>query len=197
MRCNGLVGATPCSDYRRMATPAERRALVFAAAICVLGVGARALRSRDTRPPPSEASVRALDAQIARVDSARKAGRSGTGSAASRGRGRASGDGTRNAKSSSPPKQPILVDVDVADVAAIEGLPWIGPALAARIVENRERCGPFGSIEALTRVNGIGPGTVKRLAPYVTFSGRSSPIGASRTPGCLRAQGVGLGPAAW
>lgn len=192
MRCNGLVDATACSEYRRMATPAERRALFFAAAICLLGVGARMVRARDTRPAPGDAAVRALDAQIARVDSARKAGRSGARVSGSvgRGRGRATSGSSSPPKSSSTPPKPILVDVDVADVAAIEKLPWIGPALAARIVENRDKCGPFGSPDALTRVYGIGPGTVKRLAPYVTFSGRSSPTGAARIPGCQRGPGA-------
>lgn len=186
MRCSGLVDASAYTEYRRMATPAERRALVFAAAICVLGVGARLVRDRDMRPPTDEAAVRALDAQIARVDSARKAGRAGgrSSSRPARGRGRAASAASSQPQSSSPAAKPILVDVDVADAAAIERLPWIGPALAARIVESREKCGSFGSLDALTRVYGVGPGTVKRLAPYVTFSGRSSPTGAARKPGC-------------
>jgi hypothetical protein len=78
------------------------------------------------------------------------------------------------------------VDVDVADVAAVERLPWIGPVLAERIVSSRTRCGPFGSLEGLKRVNGIGEGMIKRLAPYVTFSASSSHMSAA-PPGCSRA----------
>jgi competence ComEA-like helix-hairpin-helix protein len=60
------------------------------------------------------------------------------------------------------------VDVNAADVAELERLPGVGPALARRIVEERECCGPFRSPEDLTRVRGIGPKTRERLEPYVT-----------------------------
>jgi competence protein ComEA len=155
---------------------------VFAAAIAALGMVARVVRARDTRPEPTPPAVRALDAQIALVDSARRSASRGTRNTP-RGAG-ASPKGGRGGGSTPAVREPILVDADVADAAALERLPWIGPALAARIVENRGRCGPFGSIEALTRVNGIGAASVKRLAPHVTFSGRSSPTGASPTQGC-------------
>ena len=59
-----------------------------------------------------------------------------------------------------------------------------GPALAARIIESRERCGPFGSMEELTRVYGIGEGMAKRLAPHVTFSTPSRHKDADRTREC-------------
>jgi competence protein ComEA len=62
------------------------------------------------------------------------------------------------------------VDVDVAPAAELERLPRIGPALARRIVADREANGPFGSLQALTRVRGIGPATARQLAPYVTFT---------------------------
>ncbi|HEX9564443.1 MAG TPA: helix-hairpin-helix domain-containing protein [Gemmatimonadaceae bacterium] len=169
-----------------MPTTAERRALVFAAAIAVLGVVARMARARDARPAPAPESVRALDAQIARVDSARRGGRASTAKA-----GAAVGSGGRSAGAvpRPPASQPAVtpVDLDVADASAIERLPWIGPALAARIVENRERCGAFGSLPQLTRVNGIGEGTTKRLSPYVTFSGRSRPMSAAVGSGCQEA----------
>src|SRR4029434_5649582 len=85
---------------------------------------------------------------------------------------------------SQPQREIAPVDLDTAGVAAIERLPWIGPSLAARIVESRERCGPFGSMEALTRVYGIGEGMAKRLAPHVTFSTPSRPMDATRTATC-------------
>jgi competence protein ComEA len=65
------------------------------------------------------------------------------------------------------------VDLDVATVPEIEALPRIGPALARRIVGNRDSLGAFGSLEALRRVKGIGPATVRLLAPLVTFSGQA------------------------
>ncbi|MBA3673160.1 MAG: helix-hairpin-helix domain-containing protein [Gemmatimonadaceae bacterium] len=64
------------------------------------------------------------------------------------------------------------VDVDRASAAELEALPRIGRTLAARIVANRDSAGPFGSLERLGRVKGIGPAMLALLAPLVTFSGR-------------------------
>jgi len=71
------------------------------------------------------------------------------------------------------------VDLDLATAPEIEMLPRIGPALARRIVANRDSLGPFGSLAALKRVKGMGPASLDRLAPLVTFGGRA----ASRGPG--------------
>jgi competence ComEA-like helix-hairpin-helix protein len=60
-----------------------------------------------------------------------------------------------------------LVDVNRADPEELRALPGIGPALAARIVEERQK-GPFRSVEELSRVAGIGPATVARLRARVT-----------------------------
>jgi competence protein ComEA len=65
------------------------------------------------------------------------------------------------------------IDLDRATAAEIEALPRVGPALARRIVANRDSIGPFGSIEALRRIRGLGPATLKLLAPLVTFSGQA------------------------
>jgi competence protein ComEA len=62
------------------------------------------------------------------------------------------------------------VDLDRAAEAELDALPGIGPALARRIVEDRSRNGPFGSMEALQQVRGIGPSLAGKLAPLVTFS---------------------------
>ena len=70
------------------------------------------------------------------------------------------------------PGQPV--DLDHASEREIVALPHVGPALAHRIVAHRDSFGPFGSMEALKRVKGMGPATVERLAPLVTFSGRPS-----------------------
>jgi competence protein ComEA len=77
--------------------------------------------------------------------------------------------GTRPPSPSDLP--PPLVDLDTASAAVLEALPRIGPALAKRIVEDRERRGPFGSLEAFQRVRGVGPAMARALASRVTFSG--------------------------
>jgi competence protein ComEA len=59
------------------------------------------------------------------------------------------------------------LDLNAADTARLEGLPGIGPALAARIVEYRKRVGRFASVDLLTEVAGIGERSLARLAPLV------------------------------
>jgi len=46
-------------------------------------------------------------------------------------------------------------------------LPGIGPALAARIIEDREKAGAYRSVEDLDRVKGIGPRTIEKLRELV------------------------------
>lgn len=74
-------------------------------------------------------------------------------------------------RSAPPSAGPI--DLDTATEAEIEALPRVGPALARRIVANRDSVGPFGGLEALRRVRGMGPATLKLVAPLVTFSGQA------------------------
>ena len=168
-------------------TPAERRALAVVAAIAALGVVARVVRSRTARPAPTAAEVLALDAQIGRVREARGAVKSKAKSSSSR--RSSSFDSMQTRRASQTPREVKArapVDLDTAALTTIEGLPWIGPSLAARIVESRERCGAFGSLDALTRVYGIGEGMAKRLEPHVTFSTSSRPMDAARTEGCSK-----------
>ena len=60
------------------------------------------------------------------------------------------------------------IDVNTADVAALERLPGIGPTLAQRIMEYREAHGPFSAPEELSNVKGVGPKTYETLRDYVT-----------------------------
>lgn len=73
------------------------------------------------------------------------------------------------------PRPATTIDVDRATAAELEGLPRIGPALAARIVQDRLERGDYGSLEGLQRVRGVGPVMAAALAPYVTFSGTQRP----------------------
>jgi competence protein ComEA len=67
------------------------------------------------------------------------------------------------------------IDLDVATEKEIEALPRVGPALAQRIVANRDSLGPFKSLEALRRVKGVGAATIALFEPLVSFSGRPAP----------------------
>jgi competence protein ComEA len=61
------------------------------------------------------------------------------------------------------------VNVNSAGVEQLESLPGIGPKLAARIVEYRQKSGPFKSAEELINVRGIGEKSFAKLQPYVTL----------------------------
>jgi len=62
-----------------------------------------------------------------------------------------------------------LVNVNRAQIKELEQITGIGPVLAARIVENRQRLGRFESAEDLARVPGIGPVLVGRIRGQVRF----------------------------
>lgn len=61
------------------------------------------------------------------------------------------------------------VNLNTADAAALETLPRVGPALAARILAWREANGRFTSIEDLMSVSGIGEKTFAGLKDLVTI----------------------------
>ena len=67
-------------------------------------------------------------------------------------------------------RQPVRLDLNTADMAALEALPGIGPATARRIVEYRETHGPFRSVDQLDDVSGIGAATIDALRDLVTVS---------------------------
>jgi len=60
------------------------------------------------------------------------------------------------------------VSINAADAAALDALPGIGPVTAQRIVDDREANGPFGSVDELDRVSGIGPTMVESLREVAT-----------------------------
>ena len=60
------------------------------------------------------------------------------------------------------------VSINEASREELERLPGIGPGLAARIVEHRERFGRFRRAEHLLLVRGISERRFLQLRPYVT-----------------------------
>jgi len=63
---------------------------------------------------------------------------------------------------------PGLISINTADAAALEELPGIGPALAGRIIDWRDTEGPFGTVDDLLAVSGIGPKVLESLRDLVT-----------------------------
>ena len=59
-------------------------------------------------------------------------------------------------RAAATPGKPAIVRLNQAEVAALDTLPGIGPATAQRIIAWRDEHGPFGTIEDLLDVPGIG-----------------------------------------
>lgn len=62
-----------------------------------------------------------------------------------------------------------VVSVNSASLDELEELPVLGPELARRIVETRERQGPFSDVEDLDRIPGIGGKSLERLDEMLTL----------------------------
>lgn len=62
---------------------------------------------------------------------------------------------------------PVLA-LNAASIEELDALPGIGPALASRILEERDRLGGFATLDDLLAVRGIGSSTLERLRPLVT-----------------------------
>ena len=60
------------------------------------------------------------------------------------------------------------VDINKATAEQLESLPGVGEKLAQRIVEYREQQGPFGSVEELMNVRGIGEKSFEKLRDRLT-----------------------------
>lgn len=91
-------------------------------------------------------------------------------------------------RSAPPPKPPVVevaaasdvqqlwlgrkIDLNAADANALQIVRGIGPALAARVVADREEQGPFTSVDEVDRVKGIGPVLAARVADYFTVQAR-------------------------
>jgi competence ComEA-like helix-hairpin-helix protein len=67
------------------------------------------------------------------------------------------------------------IDLDRAGVAEVARLPRVGLTLARTIVAYRDAHGPFGSLEGLDRVPGIGPGLLTAIGGQIGFSTAGRP----------------------
>ena len=63
-----------------------------------------------------------------------------------------------------------IVNLNTASATDLEGLPGIGAKTAARIVEYRQKNGPFKKVEELMNVRGIGEKNFLKLKPQITIA---------------------------
>ena len=66
------------------------------------------------------------------------------------------------------------IDLNKASVEELRALPRVGPALAQRIVEYREKNGSFHKVEEIINVRGIGESTFKLLRDKITVAASES-----------------------
>jgi comEA protein len=68
------------------------------------------------------------------------------------------------------PASTAIVNLNSASASDLEGLPGIGAKTAARIVEYRQKNGPFKKIEELMNVRGVGEKNFLKLKPQISVS---------------------------
>jgi comEA protein len=75
------------------------------------------------------------------------------------------GQDTRSTASS-----PAPLNLNAATAADLEKLPGVGAAMAARILDYRQKSGGFKKIEELMNIQGIGERNFLRLKPLVSVT---------------------------
>ena len=169
-----------------MPTVAEKQALVFLSAVALMGGSVRVWQNRQSEAQllsASHAGGEDVSNQLAAVDGARFGKRDKT-----RSRRTPHIKTPRAPKPHAEPSVPAVIDVDIASAEELESLPGVGPALAARIITNRDSLGQFGSINELARVHGLSKSVLSAIALRVTFSGRQ-PRDAYKARGPKSARG--------
>ncbi len=68
------------------------------------------------------------------------------------------------------PAATTIVNINTAPAAELETLPGVGAKTAARIIEYRQKNGPFKKIEELMNVRGMGEKSFLKLKPRLTVS---------------------------
>ena len=64
-----------------------------------------------------------------------------------------------------------VVNLNTASAAELEALPGVGAKMAARIIDYRQKKGPFKKVEELMNVQGIGEKNFLKLKPQITVGG--------------------------
>lgn len=145
-----------------MATPAERKALLFFGLVAMLGASVRVWQSRNRATRSSDSGTYVTEASAT----------TGKPVAKSTNRRRtpvrkapaASRTGQINRDSNA------IVDLDRATGAEIDALGLLPEGMGRLIVADRDSFGPFGSLNELRRVPFLTASTLRKLAPRVTFS---------------------------
>jgi competence ComEA-like helix-hairpin-helix protein len=83
---------------------------------------------------------------------------------------------------------PAKIDLNRANAAELVALPGIGPGLAQRIVDYRQRIGRFRTLEELTAVAGINERTLTRLGTRTSVDGSPQDTPSQAPPALVQVQ---------
>ncbi len=72
------------------------------------------------------------------------------------------------------------VNINTASAEQLTTLPGIGPKLAARIVEYRQKSGAFKSVQELMNVRGVGDKNLKKIEQYLSTGDSAARSGATK-----------------
>ena len=72
------------------------------------------------------------------------------------------------------------VNINTASAEQLTTLPGIGPKLAARIVEYRQKSGAFKSVQELMNVRGVGEKNLKKIEQYLSAGDSAARSGATK-----------------
>jgi len=72
--------------------------------------------------------------------------------------------------SAAKPASGAVVNINSASAGELESLPGIGAKTAARIIEYRQKNGPFKKIEELMNVRGVGEKNFLKLKPQIAVA---------------------------
>lgn len=77
---------------------------------------------------------------------------------------------SKSAARAAKPVSTAVVNLNTASATDLEGLPGIGAKTAARIVEYRQKNGPFKKVEELMNVRGVGEKNFLKLKAQITVT---------------------------
>lgn len=75
---------------------------------------------------------------------------------------------TREVQPRAPPPGVSLININTASYEELQRITGVGPAIAGRIIEYRQKHGNFGRIEDIIKVSGIGEGRYEQMKNQIT-----------------------------